>query len=91
MVIRPKSHNLKTDTVVFDAVWRGAKLFEYRLNDREFQVDDWLTLEEVADKVKTGRQIICTVSFILRGPDFGVPLGFCVMSLDPKSMRMLTP
>lgn len=76
-----KSHLLKCDHVPFEAVWSGAKSFEYRKNDREFATGDELTLEEIQNGERTKRRIFADVTWILRGPEYGVPAGYCVMSL----------
>ena len=76
-----KSHLLKCDAVPFEALWSGAKTFEWRKNDREFAKGDLLTLEEMENGERTGRRIVASVTWILRGPDYGVPPGYCVMSL----------
>lgn len=45
-VRKPKQHKLKTWPVYFDASWRKLKPFELRVNDRDFRVNDTLTLQE---------------------------------------------
>lgn len=39
-------HELKTWPVHFEAVWRGDKTFEVRLDDRAYQCGDTVTLRE---------------------------------------------
>jgi hypothetical protein len=41
----PRQHELKTDPEAFDAVASGAKTFELRRNDRDYQVGDVLVLK----------------------------------------------
>lgn len=43
---KPMQHKLKTWPIYFDALWRKLKPFEVRLNDRLFQVNDTLLLQE---------------------------------------------
>lgn len=76
------THKLKTHPAAFRAVTNGWKKFEFRRNDRNFQAGDTLALLEF-DPVTgfTGFETWRVVTYILRGPDFGVPLGFCVMSI----------
>jgi hypothetical protein len=82
-----KVHSLKCASGAFDAIIDGRKRFEYRLNDREFHVGDTLELHEIVDAARfnlaglTGRTSRCRVTYIVRGQDYGVPLGYCVMSI----------
>lgn len=87
------THDLKTDPGVFADVLSGAKTFEIRFNDRDFQVGDTLRLLETqhdgadmksgAPLVFTGREITKTVSHILTG--YGLSDGWCCLSLAPES------
>ncbi len=76
-------HLLKTWPEPFQAIFLGRKAFEYRRDDRGFQVEDILRLEEWDPKTHeyTGRWLKATVLYIARYPAFGVPEGYCVMSL----------
>lgn len=82
------THTLKADSAVFSAVWSERKLFEFRKNDRGFLLGEWLLLVEMANGEETGRTVKAQISYILRGPDFGVPSDYCVMSLDPRTFCM---
>ena len=67
------------------------KQFEYRKNDRDFQEGDVLYLREWrppvpesgADGKYTGNTAKRLVTYVLRGPDAGLPASHCVMSLTP--------
>lgn len=84
-----KTHELKTDPEVFQAVWSGKKKFEIRKDDRGFEVgDDLLLLETKATGAEmaagaplefTGKKIECQVGYILRGPCYGLMDGWCIM------------
>lgn len=81
-------HELKTWPEPFQAILEGKKKFEYRLNDRDYQVGDELILKEFRPNEKnpnasryTGRVLRAVVTYILKDA-FGVPNGFVVMSLD---------
>ena len=82
-------HVLKCHPDAFDAVWRRAKLFEWRSTaDREFRIGDFVRFGEwtPADQVGTpgrftGREIIARVPYVLTRR-FGMPDGFAVLSLD---------
>ncbi len=76
-------HDLKTWPEVFALTASECKTHEYRKNDRNFLVHDVLNLREWCpdDKEYTGREINCLVTYISRGPEWGIPEGFCVMSV----------
>lgn len=82
-------HELKTWPAPFGAVESGDKVFEWRKNDRDYQEGDvvvlweWDPAQADADGQAgfTGRRITADVGYVLRGPAFGVPEGFCVFSL----------
>jgi hypothetical protein len=78
-----KKHKLKCWREPFRATLENQKRFEFRKNDRDFQVGDVLVLEEYDPDAKryTGRSIMRTVSYMLKGPQFDIPAGYCVMSL----------
>jgi hypothetical protein len=75
----------------FEAIRSGAKRFEWRRDDREPQVEtgDYLHLREWRPSqhapfdigIYTGRYISTRVTYTLRGPAFGMPEGYVVMSL----------
>lgn len=77
-------YELKTWPREFEAAADGRKRFEYRRNDRDFRVGDVLLLREWSPLSVdyTGAQMAVRVTFILFGPDHGVPDGFVVMSID---------
>lgn len=82
----PIVHDLKTWPLYFQAVVDGRKTFELRINDRDFQVGDFLRLQEWSqpanEKVHyTGREIIVRVSYLLEGGKFGLEDGYVVMGL----------
>lgn len=75
-------HELKTLPVPYQQVVDGEKTFEYRKDDRGFEVGDYLDLREYGTDMRyTGRRAFVLVSSILRGGAFGVPEGYCVMSI----------
>lgn len=87
-------HDLKTWPNEFTAVAAGTKRFEFRENDRGYEVRDVLILHEWKPSPEcndrsvgeyTGRVLRVHVTYILHGPDFGVTPGFVVMSIlsDP--------
>ncbi len=79
-------HELKTWPEHFDQVWGGKKTFEKRVNDRKYNVGDVLRLR-CYDPVweggtYDGRDIFCTVTHILKGPEMGVAEDECIMSIQ---------
>ena len=78
-------HMLKTWLGPFEAVLRGKKHCEIRReDDRFFEVGDIILLQEWDEvrKVHTGRSIMVTISHIIRGPEWDVPVGMVVMSIE---------
>lgn len=73
-------HHLKTHSIPFQAVRDGKKRFEFRKNDRDFHCGDTLILQEF-NSFHTGEEHMALVTFIIYGPDYGVPEGYCVMSI----------
>jgi uncharacterized protein YqfB (UPF0267 family) len=75
-----KIHELKTDTKHFKDVWSGFKTFEIRNNDREYKKGDVLQLKEYEDGEYSGREIVCSVEYIMH--DFeGLKFGYVILSI----------
>ena len=85
-------HELKLNSVFFDAVANGFKTFEVRKDDRGFKVGDTLLLKEIefpggenpSPTIHyTGRQCVAAVSYILAHDDFpnGIAEGYVVMGI----------
>lgn len=92
-----RTHTLKTDPDVFDAVASGQKTFEIRWNDRNYQVGDELILRKTR---YTGEQMIeglpleyigepirATVTYILHGPVYGLARGWVIMGITAAAPR----
>ena len=72
-------HNLKTLPKWYKDVVSGAKTFEVRRNDRNFQVGDTLILQEWSpESGYTGNEAECTVFYIMNDPGY-VKDGFVIM------------
>lgn len=90
-------HELKTWPDVFEEMWKGNKRHEWRKNDRDYQLGDMLILreweprlvddDEIVDGHYTGRRIFALVTFINKGPEWGIPEGFAVMSVEIVTKR----
>lgn len=84
-------HELKVCSTIFRDIDLGIKTFEFRKNDRNFKVGDTLFLRswntETGNYVGRGGRGIdlhsCTrlVTYIINGPNFGIPEGYCIMSI----------
>jgi ParB family transcriptional regulator, chromosome partitioning protein len=84
--MRRKVHELKTAPSSFRPVVEGYKTFEFRRDDRGFDVGDILRLREWTPAGSyTGRSIDVEVTYILCGPAFGVPRGYVVMAIEVVS------
>lgn len=77
------THHLKCLHPYFDAVARGDKTFEVRLNDRDFQVGDTLKLVRYVDDKGDWEHIVKRrVTYVLHGGQFGIEPGYVVMGLE---------
>jgi hypothetical protein len=76
-------HALKTWPEQWEAVASGLKTFEIRYDDRGFAVGDYLRLAEWDPRTDrfTGRQTLRRVTFLMRGPAFGLHAGYVAMSI----------
>lgn len=96
-----KTHELKTDSEVFEAVHKKLKNFEIRKDDRGFEVGDLLVLKETeftgeamnpnvlwpAPLLFTGREISAVVVYILRGPIYGLKDGWVILSIKEDTEK----
>lgn len=79
-------HELKCWPEPFRALWHGSKTHEVRFDDRGFKVGDTLVLRQWDPKTRRYNDGVCgelykQVTYISRGPDFGLPEGLVVMSV----------
>ncbi|MCL2357116.1 MAG: DUF3850 domain-containing protein [Defluviitaleaceae bacterium] len=76
------THEVKIHPDMLRAVAEGLKTFEYRRNDRNYQVGDVLRLRQfVPEREEATEEFIdVKVTYILRG-DYGLPPDFVVMSI----------
>lgn len=76
-----RTHDLKTIQPYFDALKDGSKRFEIRKNDRNFEIGDYLHLQEYdTEKGYSGKDLFFKVSFILDDETF-MQSGYVCMSL----------
>lgn len=76
-----KAHGLKTDKGAFKRLWNGDKTAKFRKNDRDFKVGEILVLEEHYCGEYTGNYVVVRVTDIVYGPEYGIPDGYCMMSI----------
>ncbi len=78
-----KTHELKTWPEAFEAMVQGVKVHEIRKDDRDFRVSDTLLLREWDPEagVYSDRWIEVEITYLSRGPDWGLPEGVVVMSI----------
>jgi len=81
-------HHLKIWPVPFTSMLHNDKAAEFRINDRDFHVADQVLFTEWDHKVGafTGRSILAVITDVQRGPDWGIPEGYAVLSI-----RLLSP
>lgn len=79
---RQHVHKLKIWEPYFSKVISGEKTFEFRKNDRGYEVGDTIVLREWSAKTGySGWQVIALITYILNGGSAGVPEDYCVMSI----------
>lgn len=85
IAVTPKTHVLKIYPGPFRAVKSGKKRFEYRLDDRGFRVGHRILLREWDPEYRkhTKDEVLVEVLQLSRGPDWGIPRGYVVMSVTP--------
>lgn len=76
-----RTHTLKTLPKHFENVLKGVKKFEVRYNDRDFNADDTLILQEYWHGKYTGRALSARVPYIL-DDDMYCKEGYVIMSLE---------
>lgn len=77
------THPIKCWRAPFAAVRSGVKAFEFRKDDRGYRVGDVLALHEYCNVTGdfSGAVEHRVVTYIAKGGEFGIPHGYCVMSI----------
>jgi len=86
------THELKCWPVPYAAVFERTKTHEIRKADRNYQVGDVLVLREWKPSMHvegdegdyTGAQVSVIVTYITRGPAWGLAPDLCVMSITRR-------
>jgi hypothetical protein len=80
----PTVHSVKCISEYFTLTSHGLKYFEYRRNDRGYQVNDFVTLNEVNDALEpTGRTLSYRIAAIIDDRDIGLPGGYVILIFYP--------
>lgn len=76
------THKIKTWAPFFQDIVDGKKPFEFRLNDRDYQVGDDIIHSEwnTAEEKETGRRCWATIAYIIKGGAFGIPENYCIFT-----------
>ena len=80
-----KTHSLKCWPEFFEAMLKGEKTFDIRLNDRDFQVGDTVKMREYDPDTKeyTGRGMDFNIVYITKGLHGHLGVNVIVMQLEP--------
>ena len=74
-------HYLKTETKEFQDIEKGIKKFEFRKNDRKFQIGDILHLEETVNGIYTNRKLEpIEIKYIFFGGKYGLSEDYCIIN-----------
>jgi hypothetical protein len=86
-------HELKLTQPYFEHVWQRKKLFEIRLNDRDFKVGDQILLREYdpKDNTYTSMCVFCTIGYILSDYPEALKPGFVVLGLTDLQNKFMKP
>lgn len=72
---------LKILPIYFEEVVNGNKTFELRKNDRDYKVGLKLVLREFENNTFTGRIITKTVTYILKGGQYGLDKDYVILGI----------
>lgn len=85
-----RTHKLKTWPGPWHAVRHGDKRWEFRKDDRGFESGDLVELmyydpADYLPHLQEGPVLTFRIGYILHGGRFGIPIGYCVFSLEGES------
>jgi hypothetical protein len=82
-------HTLKTHLAPFRDIFIHQKRTEARINDRDYQVGDYLILEEYdeVNKMRTGQHVVAKVLHIQSGGCYGIQEGYVNMTISVVDIR----
>lgn len=76
-------HELHCDSEPFRAIWRGAKLAEFRRDDRAFATGDTINLSHPTN----GHTIEALITHVQPGGSYGIPKNYSMLSLRITQRR----
>jgi hypothetical protein len=77
-------HRLKCAHEPFEALKAGKKTAEFRYNDRSYQVGDLLFIYDgTGEDFATYPCVVRVITHIVRGPAFGIPDRYAMLSVKP--------
>lgn len=85
---RNNPHELKCWPGSYNAIWKGRKRSEFRRDDRGgFEAGQFLRLREWDPQTEayTAQLLLVEITHVERGPDFGIPEGFAMLTIYPVS------
>ena len=81
-------HELKVHKNYVNPLLSGAKTFEVRRNDRDFQVGDILIMRPYDEKkqkyVSEESEFYYNVTYVLTGGKYGIEEGYCILGIQPN-------
>lgn len=81
-------HVLKCAPTSFKAIWSGRKRADFRRDDRGgFEAGQFLRLREWDSGAYTAQLLLVEITHVERGPIFGIPEGFAMLSICPISLE----
>lgn len=75
-------HELKIAPEYFQKILSKEKNFEFRYNNRNYQIDDILRLKEYHDGKYTGRETSVKITYILQNFE-GLKDNYAILSIKP--------
>ena len=80
------THELKTQPEFLKAIADGLKTFDACKDDCDFKVGDTLRFRAYTYHY-TGQEIDADIVYVLRGAEFGIMPGYCVLAIRPTELR----
>ncbi len=78
------NHVVKCHPWFYQAIITNQKRFEVRKDDRNYENGDLITLREwdPGSSKYTGRDVVCRITYVLKGYPDAIKKGYCVFSID---------